>query len=64
MHVGLVSDVENDVVRRGVKDAVERHRKLDDAEVGGKMPSRFGDLFNEKGAQLLTKRKKLLCGKL
>ena len=57
MDVGLVSDVKNETVPGGVEDAVDGHRKLDHAQIGGQMAAGPGDridqVFTNLRAQLL-----------
>ena len=48
VHVGLVSGVEDDRVRRRVEDAVQRHGQLHDAEVRAEVPTGRGHLLHEE----------------
>ena len=51
--VGLVADVPNQLVGRGVEDMVERDGQLDDAKAGAKMPTGDGDSADCLGAQFV-----------
>jgi hypothetical protein len=42
VNVSLMADVEEDLVDRGLKDAVQSDRELDDAEVRAEVASCFG----------------------
>ena len=57
VRIGLMGDVEHDLVSRGVKDAVERHRKLDDAKVGADVSAHLGAGRNDGGPDFLTEGK-------
>ena len=54
VRIGLMGDVEHDLVSRGVKDAVERHRKLDDAKVGAHVTAHLGAGRNDGGPDFLA----------
>ena len=46
-------------VARRIEHAVDRDRQLDRAEVGGKMPSRFGNAFEQKAMQFFAQNLRL-----
>ena len=50
--VGLVRDVEDQLVGGGVEDAVQGHRELDDAEVGAHVAAHAGAALDDGGANL------------
>ena len=52
VHVGLVAGVEDDPVARGVEDPVDRHRQLDDAEVGAEVAAGARAGLDEQVADL------------
>ena len=58
--VGLVADVEDEVVGRRVEDGVERDGQLDHAEVRPEMAARLGQHGDEFLADFLGQRGKLL----
>ena len=51
--VGLVADVEEDLVLGRVEDGVQREGQLDHAEIGAEMAAGFGESLDEEGADLL-----------
>ena len=51
--VGLVAGVEEDGVRRGVEDAVQRDGQLDHAEVGAQVAARLRHVLDEEGPDFL-----------
>ena len=53
--VGLMPHVEHKAVMGGVKDPVDRHRQLHNAQIGGKVSACFRHVFQQKLPQLLTK---------
>ena len=55
MCVGLMSHVPDKFVRREIEREVERHRKLYNTEIGGKMPARPADLLDQKLTDLIRK---------
>src|SRR4029077_5475610 len=50
--VGLMADVPDEPVARGVEDVVQSDRQLHGAEAGGEMPAAGADALDEKLAQL------------
>ena len=63
VHVRLMSDVKNELVRRTVEHVVHGDDQLDRAETGRKMTARFRYVLDQKRAQFLTKRRKLFFRK-
>ena len=61
MHIGLVSDVEQQPILRGIEHALDRDGQLDDAEIGREMPAGLCDVLHQKLPQLFTKLLQLLC---
>ncbi len=57
--VGLVRNVKDNLVDRGVKHAMERNRKLNDAQVGGNVPADGGGAFEDCLADLAAEQRKL-----
>lgn len=55
-----MADIEHDSVHRAVINSVQRNGKLDSAEIGCKMSSCFGNVFNNKLAKLGAKLRKLV----
>lgn len=39
MNIALVTNIPNNVVMRRIKNAMKRYRKLDNAKIGGQMPT-------------------------
>lgn len=58
--VGLMPHVEHKAVMGGVKDPVDRHRQLHNAQIGGKVSACFRHVFQQKLPQLLTKLRQLI----
>ena len=50
--VGLMPHVEHKAVMGGVKDPVDRHRQLHNAQIGGKVSACFRHVFQQKLPQL------------
>ncbi len=59
--IGLVADVEDDAVVRGVEDRMQRHGELDHAEARAQMPAGDGDGVDHLGAQLVGKLAQVLA---
>ena len=57
--VGLVRNVKDNFVDGGVKHAMERNRKLNDAQVGGNVPADGGGAFEDGVADLAAEQWKL-----
>ena len=57
--VGLVRNVKENLVDRGVKHAMERDRKLNDAQVGGNVPADDGGAFEDGVANLVAELREL-----
>ena len=57
--VGLVRNVKDNLVDRGVKHAMKRNRKLNDAQVGGNVPADGGGAFEDCLADLAAEQRKL-----
>ena len=53
MRIGLVADIPDDAVMRGIEDGVQRHGQLDDAEPGAQMAAGDRDGIDHFGAQLV-----------
>ena len=53
--VGLVADVEEDLVFGRVEDGMQGQRELDHAEIGAEMAAGFGESLDEEVANLLGK---------
>ncbi len=62
VRVALVRDVEDDLVRRGVEDTVQRDGELDDGQVGGHVPADDGRRVDDGAANLLAEGGKLSLG--
>jgi hypothetical protein len=54
VRIGLVSDVPDDFVLRGIERVVERDRELDDAEAGAEMSADLGDGVDQVFADVAT----------
>ena len=54
--IGLVTDVPDQPIVRGVEDVMQRHGQLDGAEAGGKVSTARRDAANEVLAQLTAIR--------
>ena len=50
--VGLVADVEDDLVLGRIEDGVQGEGELDDAEIGAEVAAGLGERLNEEGANL------------
>ena len=57
--VGLVRNVKDYLVDRGVKHAMKRNRKLNDAQVGGNVSADSGGAFEDGVANLAAEQRKL-----
>ena len=57
--VGLVRNVKDNLVDGGVKHAMKRDRKLNDAQVGGNVPADGGGAFEDGVADLAAEQRKL-----
>ena len=57
--VGLVRNVKDNFVGGGVKHAMKRNRKLNDAQVGGNVPADGGGAFEDCLTDLATEQRKL-----
>ena len=53
VRIGLMADVPDDAVLRGVEDVVQRDREFDHAEAGAQMAAGDGDRVDGLGAQLV-----------
>ena len=53
VRIGLVAHVPDQLVARGVKDGVKRHRKLDHAEPGAEVAAGTRNDVDHVGAQLV-----------
>ena len=58
--VGLMPHVEHKAVMGSIKDPVDRHRQLHNAQIGGKVSACFRHVFQQKLPQLLTKLRQLI----
>ena len=58
--VGLVSDVPDDLVLRGVEDVMEGDRQLHHAQAGAEVASLFADHIHNELAQLVAHLGKIL----
>ena len=56
VNVGLVADVEKQLVVRSRKDGVQGQSQLDDAQVGSQMAAGFRERLNEEFANLPGQR--------
>ena len=57
--VGLVRNVKDNLVDGGVKHAMKRNRKLNDAQVGGNVPADGGGAFEDCLTDLAAEQRKL-----
>src|SRR6185437_2723866 len=64
VRVGLVADVPEDLVARGVQQRVQRDGQLAGAEVGAEVPADLTDRVDDVLAHLLGERRELLVGEL
>ena len=64
VHVGLVADVPDDLVRGGVEDLEQRDRQLDDAEARGEVPALGRDDLDDVLADFPGKLLELLAFEL
>ena len=62
VRVGLVADVPEDLVARGVQQRVQRDRQLAGAEVGAEVPADLADRVDDVLAHLLGELRELLLG--
>jgi hypothetical protein len=53
VRIGLVADVPDQAVGRGVEDIVQGHGEFNRAEIRGQVAAGLGYRFNDEGAQLL-----------
>src|SRR5262245_16017749 len=60
VRIGLVANIPDQAVARGVEEIVERDGKLDDAEPCPKMPASHGNRADRLGAQLVGDLSELL----
>ena len=60
MHIGLMPDIEQKPILRGVEHTFNGDRQLYDAEVGGKMTACFGDIQHQKLPNFIAQESKLL----
>ena len=58
--VGLVADVPDNLVLRGVEDVVQGHRQFDHAQAGTEVTAFFTDHIHNELTQLVTDLGKLL----
>ena len=61
VRIGLVADVPDQAVVRGVEDGVEGDGQLDDAEAGAEMAAGHRDGVDHLGAQLVGQLAQLLA---
>ena len=59
MHITLMPDIEHKPVAAGVKDAMDCHRRLDNAEVGCQMAAAAADVLYKKLSDFIAERSKL-----
>ena len=64
VRVGLVADVPEDLVARGLEHRVQRDRQLAGAEVGAEVPADLADRVDDVLAHLLGELRELLLGQL
>ena len=62
VRVGLVADVPQDLVARGLQQRVQRHRQLARAEVRAEVPADLADRVDDVLAHLLRELRELLLG--
>ena len=62
MRVGLVADVPEDLVRRGVEQRVQRDGDLAGAEVGAEVAADLADGVDQQLADLLGDLRQLVLG--
>ena len=62
MNVRLVTDVEYDVIRWRIKNAMDGNSELGNAKIGGKMSSVRANLVDKKLTYLAAKRYELSLG--
>ena len=58
--ITLVSNIKYKAVYTGIKYPVNGYRQFYRAQIGGQMPAGLGDIFQQKGPQLLTELRQLL----
>ena len=54
MDIALMPDVEQKAILSGIVNAVDRDCQFNRAEIGSKMPARFGHIFDQKRADLVA----------
>ncbi len=64
VRVGLVADVPDQPVARGVEHPVQRHRQLDDAQAGAEVAARYRDGVDRFQAQLVGDLAQVRLGQL
>ena len=64
VRVGLVADVPDQPVARGVENGMDGDREFDDAERGAEMAAGDGDRVDGLGAQLIGELAQLLGGEV
>ena len=62
MRVGLMADVPQDLVARGLQQRVQRHGQLARAEIGAEMAPDLPDGVDDVLAHLLRELRELLLG--
>ena len=62
MRVGLVADVPDDLVARGLEEAVDSDRDLAGAEVGAEVPADLADGVDQQVPHLLRDLLELVLG--
>ena len=62
MRIGLVTDVPEDLVLRGLEQRVQRHRQLAGAQIGAEVPADLADRLDDVLAHLLGQLGQLLIG--
>jgi hypothetical protein len=64
VRIGLVADVPEDLVARGVEQAVQRDGQLAGAEVGAEVPADLADHVDDQLAHFLRDPLELLVGEV
>jgi hypothetical protein len=62
VRVGLMADVPDDAIMRGIENRVQSHGQFDYAEAGAQMPAGDGNRIDDFGAQFVGKLAQLLAG--
>ena len=62
MRVGLVTDVPDEAVMRGIEHVMQGNRQFHRAQVGAEMPAGLAYAFNQEMAQLAGQYRQLLRG--